>query len=107
MKIYKTKHGIVIEKDHNYFLSEINDWDAYINNDQLYARLVSESSQLQADESLKKIIEQNVEAPIGKQELWACGVTYIRSRIGREEESKSSGGHEFYTRVYEAERPEI
>lgn len=40
-------------------------------------------------------------------ELWACGVTYIRSRDGRQEESKDAGGGDFYARVYEAERPEV
>jgi 2-dehydro-3-deoxy-D-arabinonate dehydratase len=47
-------------------------------------------------------------APIGsRQELWACGVTYLRSKIGRQEESKDAGGGDFYARVYEAERPEV
>ena len=47
-------------------------------------------------------------APIGQgQELWACGVTYLRSKIGRQEESKTSGGADFYAKVYEAERPEV
>ncbi|MBT1705649.1 fumarylacetoacetate hydrolase family protein, partial [Chryseosolibacter indicus] len=36
-----------------------------------------------------------------------CGVTYYRSKVGRQEESKSAGGSDFYARVYEAERPEI
>jgi 2-dehydro-3-deoxy-D-arabinonate dehydratase len=39
--------------------------------------------------------------------LWACGVTYLRSKIGRQEESKEAGGGDFYARVYEAERPEV
>ncbi len=47
-------------------------------------------------------------APIATgQELWACGVTYLRSKIGRQEESKDAGGGDFYARVYEAERPEV
>jgi 2-dehydro-3-deoxy-D-arabinonate dehydratase len=46
--------------------------------------------------------------PIGnQQELWACGVTYLRSKVGREEESKAAGGADFYAKVYEAERPEV
>jgi 2-dehydro-3-deoxy-D-arabinonate dehydratase len=45
--------------------------------------------------------------PIGNQELWACGVTYLRSKVGRQEESKAAGGGDFYARVYEAERPEV
>jgi 2-dehydro-3-deoxy-D-arabinonate dehydratase len=50
---------------------------------------------------------ENVLAVIGNnQELWACGVTYYRSMVGRQEESKASGGADFYGKVYEAERPE-
>jgi len=46
-------------------------------------------------------------APIGSQEVWAAGVTYLRSRDARMEEAKDAGGGTFYDRVYEAERPEI
>ena len=44
-------------------------------------------------------------APIDGQEVWACGVTYTRSKAARMEESPD--GADFYGRVYEAERPEI
>ena len=46
-------------------------------------------------------------APIGSQEVWAAGVTYLRSRDARMEESKDAGGGTFYDRVYDAARPEI
>ena len=46
-------------------------------------------------------------APIETQEVWAAGVTYLRSRTARMEEAKAAGGGDFYDRVYEAERPEI
>jgi 2-dehydro-3-deoxy-D-arabinonate dehydratase len=45
--------------------------------------------------------------PVDRQEVWAAGVTYYRSRDARIEESKSGGGGDFYARVYEAERPEL
>jgi 2-dehydro-3-deoxy-D-arabinonate dehydratase len=45
--------------------------------------------------------------PIGKQEVWAAGVTYYRSRGARMEESRDAGGGSFYDRVYSAERPEL
>jgi 2-dehydro-3-deoxy-D-arabinonate dehydratase len=48
-----------------------------------------------------------VRAPIQSQEVWAAGVTYLRSRDARIEESKDAGGGTFYDRVYDAERPEI
>ncbi len=46
-------------------------------------------------------------APIQSQEVWAAGVTYLRSRDARIEESKDAGGGTFYDRVYDAARPEI
>ena len=46
-------------------------------------------------------------APLQSQEVWAAGVTYLRSRTARMEESKDAGGGSFYDRVYEAERPEL
>ena len=39
--------------------------------------------------------------------MWAAGVTYYRSRDARIQESKSSGGGDFYDRVYSADRPEL
>jgi 2-dehydro-3-deoxy-D-arabinonate dehydratase len=45
------------------------------------------------------------EAPIDpQQEVWAAGVTYLRSRDARKEESAVA---DMYQKVYEAERPEI
>jgi 2-dehydro-3-deoxy-D-arabinonate dehydratase len=41
------------------------------------------------------------------QELWASGVTYENSRLGREAESRESGADVHYRRVYNAERPEL
>lgn len=40
----------------------------------------------------------------GQQEVWAAGVTYMRSRDARQAESKVG---DIYQRVYEAERPEL
>jgi len=30
-----------------------------------------------------------------QQELWTCGVTYLRSMMGRQDESKAAGGADF------------
>jgi 2-dehydro-3-deoxy-D-arabinonate dehydratase len=46
-------------------------------------------------------------APIEAQEVWAAGVTYQRSRSARMAEAQSSGGGDFYDRVYSAQRPEL
>ena len=44
-------------------------------------------------------------APIDLQEVWAAGVTYMRSRVARMEESE--GAARFYDLVYDADRPEL
>jgi 2-dehydro-3-deoxy-D-arabinonate dehydratase len=46
-------------------------------------------------------------APLQSQEIWAAGVTYLRSKTARMAESKDSGGGTFYDKVYEADRPEL
>ena len=42
--------------------------------------------------------------PVDRQDVWAAGVTYVRSREARMSESVTK---DVYARVYEAERPEI
>jgi len=49
--------------------------------------------------------EARLLAPVERQEVWAAGVTYLRSKTARMEESDFSATA--YDRVYEAERPEI
>jgi 2-dehydro-3-deoxy-D-arabinonate dehydratase len=44
-------------------------------------------------------------APVDRQEVWAAGVTYRRSKIARQEESV--GAAQFYDKVYTAPRPEL
>jgi 2-dehydro-3-deoxy-D-arabinonate dehydratase len=46
-----------------------------------------------------------VRPPIERQEVWAAGVTYLRSKTARMEESDFSATA--YDRVYDADRPEI
>jgi 2-dehydro-3-deoxy-D-arabinonate dehydratase len=46
----------------------------------------------------------HVVAPVESQEIWAAGVTYLRSRDARVEEALEPSP---YDRVYEAERPEL
>ena len=43
--------------------------------------------------------------PVEQQEVWAAGVTYLRSKKARMEES--TGSASAYDKVYEAERPEL
>src|SRR5260370_7321702 len=48
--------------------------------------------------------EQVFQAPIQSQEVWAAGVTYLRSRDARSEEAVDSDP---YDRGYTAPRPEL
>lgn len=106
MKIYKTKRGIIVEKDDSYYLIGDKNWDTYVNDDRLYSKLQTATEELSPAAEGKNLIESEM-APIQSQEIWACGVTYLRSKVGRQEESKNAGGSDFYARVYEADRPEI
>jgi 2-dehydro-3-deoxy-D-arabinonate dehydratase len=51
------------------------------------------------------LVEVSLCAPLEQQEVWAAGVTYLRSKTARMEESNFSATA--YDRVYEAERPEL
>jgi len=51
------------------------------------------------------LTEVKLLAPVEQQEVWAAGVTYLRSKKARMEESDFSANA--YDRVYEAVRPEI
>jgi 2-dehydro-3-deoxy-D-arabinonate dehydratase len=104
MKLYKTKQGIAIENESGIYLLENENWESFVNDDHLYQKLQEKIKGLSPSNNGL----QDVLAPIGaSQELWACGVTYLRSKIGRQEESKDAGGGDFYGRVYEADRPEV
>jgi 2-dehydro-3-deoxy-D-arabinonate dehydratase len=107
MKIYNTKRGIVIEHLGDYFLSNESDWNVFINKPKLFSQILEEIWTLNPDPSLADFSTANLIAPISKQEVWASGVTYLRSREARMEESKDAGGGDFYARVYEASRPEL
>jgi 2-dehydro-3-deoxy-D-arabinonate dehydratase len=108
MKLYKTRKGNILEREGNFWLLE-QAWDELINRNDLHGYLdkgVPRDRQLSAMEAAD-LLEQDLLAPIGSQEVWAAGVTYLRSRDARMEESKDSGGASFYDKVYEAERPEL
>ena len=107
MKIYKIKTGILIEKSTGFYLLKNEDWDTFINDDALFQKSASLTQSVKAIDNGIELIAAEVLAPVGSQELWACGVTYLRSKVGRQEESKASGGSDFYAKVYEAERPEV
>ncbi len=107
IKIYKTSKGIVIHQGNDFFLSKESEWDKFINRKDLFEKVNDDLKGLKANSDLSEMIVDNLTAPIGAQEIWAAGVTYLRSREARMEESKDAGGGDFYAKVYEADRPEL
>jgi 2-dehydro-3-deoxy-D-arabinonate dehydratase len=53
----------------------------------------------------QRIAGVTLRPPVEKQEVWAAGVTYLRSKTARMEESDFSATA--YDKVYDAERPEL
>lgn len=101
MKIYRTARGPVLEAD-GAFHRLSDSWDGLVNRGDLHEYLVSAAAG--RGESR---LDDPILAPVNAQEVWAAGVTYLRSRAARIEESKEAGGGAFYDRVYEAARPEL
>ncbi len=104
MKLYRTSTGAIVEHDGHVYLIDAPSWDSLIERDDLADHLQKSIAAIEptGPEALKEIL-----APIGSQEVWAAGVTYLRSRAARMEEAKAGGGGDFYDRVYEAKRPEL
>jgi len=101
MKLYKTRSVALLEHDDRWY-SVDDDWDDLITRDDLESFLQNPISKSVVAPSSDSLL-----APIGSQEVWAAGVTYIRSRDARIQESESAGGGDFYDRIYDAERPEL
>ncbi|NEE04180.1 fumarylacetoacetate hydrolase family protein [Phytoactinopolyspora halotolerans] len=63
-----------------------------------------EEARHRCEEAADEVVADRVLPPVDRQEVWASGVTYLRSRQGRVEES---GHADVYDHVYDAERPEL
>jgi len=107
MKVYKTTKGIIVDREGDLFLLTKQPWDSFINRGNLFDQIKADLKDLTPGNGLVELINSDSLAPIGNQEVWAAGVTYIRSRQARMDEAKDAGGGDFYARVYEAERPEL
>lgn len=107
MKLYKVKNGIILEEGTALYYLENGNWDEFVNDDNLFRKMQQITSSKDSVENGQSIIYSSLQAPIQSQELWASGVTYYRSKVGRQEESKAAEGGDFYAHVYEAERPEL
>ena len=100
----KKENDIIVQNEGSLYCVAGQNWDEYINDDQLYQKLkasIGNAKTINTDQL------DGLNPPIDSQELWASGVTYYMSKKGREEESKETGGSIFYTKVYDADRPEL
>lgn len=106
MKIYNTTKGILVQSDKSFYLVN-EDWNDFFNNDNLFDRVQDIVKQNAPIDNAEDIIANHLLVPMKSQELWASGVTYYNSKLGRQEESKDAGGGDYYERVYNADRPEL
>jgi len=105
IRVFNTNDGCVIEIDGRYRrASKACSLDALFSSNEPARLALAEAS---AAPEIPAPPAADLRAPIDSQEVWAAGVTYLRSRTARMEEAKDAGGGSFYDRVYAAERPEI
>ncbi|MGB8260155.1 MAG: fumarylacetoacetate hydrolase family protein [Terracidiphilus sp.] len=104
MRLFRTDAGCFVEEDGLYYHLGTADWDELLTNEDLAGRL---EQAIAGTAPLRDSHGARLLKPIVRQEVWAAGVTYTRSRGARVEESKAAGGGDFYDRVYSAERPEL
>lgn len=97
-RIYKSNESLLVEFNGEYF-SIKHSLTELLSMDVEEARSIIEAANTPVKAPAHFV------APIDPfHEVWACGVTYLRSKVGRMEESEVP---DLYSRVYEAERPEI
>ncbi len=105
MKLFKVDGAVLLQTVTALYSMENQSWDALVNQENLYDFLFVYATE---HEPIASTMDgKQVQAPIGSQEIWAAGVTYLRSKEARMDESKESGAADFYAKVYEAKRPEL
>lgn len=105
MKLFKVDGEVLLQTPSALHRLDNQSWDALVNQENLFDFLSVYAS---THAPIKSTIDDNkIEAPLGSQEIWAAGVTYLRSKEARMDEAKDSGAADFYAKVYEAKRPEL
>ncbi len=98
-RIFKSSSNLLVERENKYFSL------SHSLSDLLSMSLEEAKSIIQAANHEVSAHDSQLLAPVDSlQEIWACGVTYLRSKVGRMEESEIP---DLYSRVYDADRPEI
>ncbi|AYL97524.1 fumarylacetoacetate hydrolase family protein [Mucilaginibacter celer] len=106
MKLYKLAKGSLLQHNGSSYIID-DEWDKLINRDELaaYLELITTDTTALAADVEAEYLNGKILPPIGNQEVWAAGVTYLRSRDARMEESET--GASLYDKVYDAPRPEL
>lgn len=104
VKLFRTPTGWIVKTADGHFRVPPCDVPALTAHEDLAAML---AAGVAAFEPADPPALDQLLAPIDRQEVWAAGVTYFRSRTARMEESKVSSGSHFYDLVYNAVRPEL
>jgi len=102
LTVYSTTSGLRLRSPEGWSLAPELTLDALFGSE-TPIELALEAATLRAEAPQPS----EIVAPIQSQEVWAAGVTYLRSRDARMEESESSGANRLYDMVYEAARPEL
>jgi 2-dehydro-3-deoxy-D-arabinonate dehydratase len=107
--LYNTRAGVLVDRGGKLFdLPGGPDWDAAVNREDLCNHLDSVTRNRRPHPRLSPAdLDDVILPPISRQEVWAAGVTYLRSRKARMEESEAAHGGDIYDRIYSAERPEL
>jgi 2-dehydro-3-deoxy-D-arabinonate dehydratase len=104
VKLFRTATGWVVEGPDGFLALEAHDAGGITVREDLPEYLASRVGGLSAAASPAA---HALLPPIERQEVWAAGVTYFRSRTARMEESAAATGGHFYDLVYTADRPEL
>jgi 2-dehydro-3-deoxy-D-arabinonate dehydratase len=106
MHLYQSEGKAIVKHQGVFYTSEQWAWDAFINRSDLHQHILADLQTGTQHTDLQQLVNE-ASAPVVSQEVWASGVTYLRSREARMQESKDAGGGDFYAKVYNAERPEL
>jgi 2-dehydro-3-deoxy-D-arabinonate dehydratase len=101
--LYRTAEGLLVVEGNRVYAVEAS-LDQLIARTDVHAFLEEIT---RGEKTAGRLNASQLLPPIGSQEVWAAGVTYLRSRSARMAESKDAGGGDFYDRVYTADRPEL
>lgn len=104
-RLYSTQPGFIVHTGGRFVrLPDSFDLDALFASPDPHALL---ADALRSAQPASEPALDTLRPPLQSQEIWAAGVTYLRSMTARMEEAKNAGGGTFYDRVYAAERPEL